>query len=139
MVTNWSHRLWVPLVSLVRGGSKLEKTKYYENAVFSFEVLQEAIAVFRELRGKLRQTVTRFVVGRGTEEWTFDSQEEFGAEYRNDFHKAAIEMGEAPRALIGQLAVLARPTYLWLSSHTCPGEAITELFLPIPRTRHRRP
>jgi hypothetical protein len=83
------------LVSLVRGGSKLEKTKYYENAVFSFEVLQEAIAVFRELRGKLRQTVTRFVVGRGTEEWTFDSQEEFGAEYRNDFYKAAIGMGEA--------------------------------------------
>jgi predicted nucleotide-binding protein len=73
---------------------KLERT--YRGIRFSAEVLEEAVRMWTELGGEPSSAGPLFVVKRGDDRWSLDSEEEFFGEYRKGFDYAWLKLYGKP-------------------------------------------
>jgi predicted nucleotide-binding protein len=82
----------------------MRKEKHYQGALFSADVVREALQTAIDLlEGPAPKDLTREgplrEISRGNERWSFDSDEEFFAEYRRGFTSASYQYSLYSRAL----------------------------------------
>lgn len=76
----------------------MRKTKGYKGVLFSADVVREAHQTAIQLLeepdpGNVTRELTHRGISRGNERWSFDSDEEFFAEYRQGFTSASYSSG----------------------------------------------
>jgi hypothetical protein len=89
----------------------MKKSKTYDNTKFPPEVIREACRLFIKhttLAQKYRHEVFRITFPK--EEWTYNKEEEFFADYRKDFRDAWFERGFFKPKSVGHISQTFRVT-----------------------------
>ncbi|WP_371788442.1 nucleotide-binding protein [Streptomyces griseoaurantiacus] len=70
----------------------MRKKKLYQLSKFSVETIREGVKQFTDLLENGDIEYSTWTLGRGAEEWSFNSAEEFYAEYRRGFSSATVAL-----------------------------------------------